>query len=311
MKISKKLLYFSIPILTFIASCSKIDNREETPVTNQKLFNVSFNVSGFTSSVTPLPFLKSSVVTQATTQTDVKLSDQITKLQYLIYNSSGHLIKDSVQNNDALNFGTINLQMPAGSYKLLVAGISGICNIINKENITNVFISKYTSSYGIRDWFKQVSNFNVTEQALNQNIVLDRIVGKIGLVLTDAIPKDLAKITLGFTSGAYVYLNNSSDPATGVETVDFLLKPSEEGKLNFSSSAFVIPMASGSITTDVSIRAYNTSGTLIVEKIVRGVVVEKNKMTTLSGALFTSLSSNTTTNVTINDTWNPSTIVTF
>lgn len=307
MKINEKLLYFALPIVMLIFSCSKKDSPIETPVANQKLHNVSFNVSGFTSNITPLPSLKTSAVKQTMTQAAVDLSDQITKLEYLVYNSSGQLLKDSVQTSGWANFGKIYLRLPAGSYKLVVAGMSGPYSILNKENSVSVFLTSYLS-YGIGDWFKQVSDFTVTDQVLSQSVVLDRVVGKVGFVLTDAIPKDLAKISMGFTSGSWVKLNDSSDPATAIQTIEFPLKPSHEGTLNYSSSAFVIPMYSGFITTDVSLRAYNTSGTLIVEKIIKNVVVEKNKMTTLSGALFTS---STTSNVTINSEWKPSAIVTF
>ncbi|SHE65592.1 hypothetical protein [Pedobacter caeni] len=310
MKINAKLLYFALPVLMLIFSCSKKDNPVEPPIENQKLFNVNFNVSGFTSNITPLPSFKSSTVNQATTQATPKLSDHISRLEYLIYNSSGQLLKDTVQLSNATNFGTIDLQLPAGGYKSVVVGTNGPHNILEKQNVANVLLTPY-SPYSIGDWFKQVSDFKVTDQALNQSVVLDRVVGKVGFVLTDAIPKDLAKISLAFTSGLYLRLIGSLDPGTSVQTIDFPLKASQEGLLNFSSSTFVIPLSSGSITTDVSIRAYNTSGTLIVEKIVKNVVIERNKLTTLSGALFTSLPSQTTANVTVNSEWKPSTTVTF
>ncbi|WEK21411.1 MAG: hypothetical protein P0Y49_09700 [Candidatus Pedobacter colombiensis] len=310
MKINEKLLYFALPILMLIFSCSKKDNQVETPVANPKLFNVSFNVSGFTTEVTPLPSFKSSAVNKTMDQAAAKLSDQITTLEYLIYNSSDQLLKDSIQTSRYADFGTINVQLPAGSYKLVVAGMSGSYDLLSKENIANAYITSIFP-YGIGDWFKQVSDFKVTNNAVNQSVTLDREVGKIGFVLTDALPKDLAKISLNFTSCTRVRFYGSSDLLTEIQTVEFLLKPSQEGTLNFSSSTFVIPKYNGFITTDVSIRAYNTSGSLIVEKIIKDVVVEKNKMTTLSGALFTSLTSSTTTTVTINSDWKPSAIVTF
>lgn len=310
MKVSKKLLFCALPMLLLIISCSKNDNPIETPDENQKLFKVSFNVSGFTTDITPLPGLKSSAVNQSLTPTAAKLSDQISKLEYLIYNSSGQLVIDSVQTSNLSNFGAINLQLPAGNYKLIVAGMSGNYMIANNKNSTLVNIFGYLD-YGIGDWFKQVTDFKVADQNLNQSVSLDRAVGKVGFVLTDAIPKNLAKITLAFTSGNWMFLNNENDPPTALQIIEFPMKPSREGELNFSSSAYVIPMANGFITTDVSIRAYNTFGNLIVEKIIKNVVIEKNKMTTLTGALFTSLPSSTDTNVTINSEWKPSAIVNF
>lgn len=308
MKINVKLIYFVLPFLMLIFSCEE-NIPIEPPVANQKLFNVSFNVSGFTSHVTPLASLKTSAVNQTMNLSVADLPNQITALEYLIYNSSGQLLKDSIQTSSS-TFGTMNLQLPAGSYKLIVAGMRGLYTIYSKESSVDISLtSKYPSKIG--DWFKQVADFVVNEQALNQNIVLDRVVGKVGFILTDAIPKDIAKISMGFTTGSYVLLNSSYSPGTVTQIEESPLKLSDEGKLNYSSSAFVIPMNTGSITTDVSIRAYNTSGTLIVEKIIKNVVVEKNKMTTLSGALFTSLPSSTTTNVTVNSDWKPSTTVTF
>jgi hypothetical protein len=143
---------------------------------------------------------------------------------------------------------------------------------------------------------------------LNQSVALDRAVGKVEVILTDAIPKDMAKLSLSFTAGSYLLLNNPNNPPIAVQTIVQDLKPSYEGTLNFSLPAFVIPMSNGFITTDVSIRAYNTSGALAIEKIIKNVVIERNKMITLSGALFTTSAS---TNVTINGDWKPSSTITF
>lgn len=140
------------------------------------------------------------------TQAVANLTSHISGLEYLIYNSSGQLVKDTIQYS-SVNLGTINLQLPAGSYKLVVAGMSNPFKILDKESSGTSALFK-SPPYGIGDWFKQASDFTVTDQALNQSIVLDRVVGKVGFVLTDAIPKDIASVSLSFTSGSFVYLNS-------------------------------------------------------------------------------------------------------
>lgn len=305
----------------FIISCSKNNNVAVPKENEQKLFDVSFNVSGFVSNVTPLSSLKSSALSSTTaagtgqtvTQTAPLLYEQVSTLHYLVYNSSGQLLKDSVQRTPLSTFGTFNLQLPAGSYKMLVAGLNGTYSLISKESSTTAFISPVPSN-GVYDWFKQVADFKVTDQPVNQNVVLDRVVGKVGILLTDALPSNLAKITIAFTSGSWFYLNYSFNPGTNTQTRDFVIKSSLAGTKNFSADAFVIPLNDGKITTDVSIRAYSVSGDLIVEKIIKNVVIEKNKLTTLSGELFSDLPAGgaaTGTSVSINSEWKPATTVAF
>lgn len=309
MKFKDKLLYFAIPVLMIVFSCSKKNNPVEQPTVNQKLFNVNFNVSGFTSSVSPLSSSKSSVINQTADQASTQLSDVLYRLHYLVYNPNGVLVKDTVQNKSASDFGTMNLLLPVGDYKLVVVGMDRVHDVLNKNIITNVYAARLQQSQ-LGDLFKQIADFKVTNQATNQSVALDRIVGKVGVTFTDAIPKGLSRMTMTFTTGSLVYLNNSNNPQTEVYTGSYYFKPADEGLLNFSYSSFVIPLNSGSITTDVMIRGYNASETIIAEKFIKNVVIEKNKMTMLSGALFSSLPSNSTS-VTVNSDWKPSSIITF
>jgi hypothetical protein len=294
------LIFFMIA--TAIVSCSKKADLVEN-IQSDKLYDVKFSVSTFNTEIVGLGVLSSlSIDNSSGTTVTNALGDQIASLEYVIYNSSGVMVKNATQANSLATFGSISEQLPAGDYKMYIVGSTTPFNIIPKENISQLFITP--SIYNIGDWFVKTIDLKVTEQMQLQNLILDRVVGKIEVQITDAIPANTAKITLSSTSASWIHFSSPYERSTEVRTVETILSSADIGKTDYKVSSFVIPLTTGSITSDVSIRAYNASGSLIADKIVKDVKVEKNKKTIMTGKLFTSTSSTAGLSVTVNADWN-------
>jgi hypothetical protein len=301
----KKLrLFMLLAISVATVSCSK-QNETATPEKSDKLYDVNLSVSTFSTEIVGLTSSVGSTrgAVSATNSTNA-VGDQISYIEYAIYNSSGLLVKNATQVKSLATFGTINEQLPAGSYRIFILG-STDTYIISKDNYASVYV--YFGNR-IADSFMKTIDIKVAEEPLSQSVVLERVVGKLEVQITDAIPANTAKITISSSSGTAVYFNNSYERNPYAKSTETTLTSADYGKLNFISSSFIIPLNSGSIISDVSIRAYNTTGGLMVDKIVKDVKVETNKKTVMTGKLFTTPAATTTGfSIGLNSDWNTTT----
>jgi hypothetical protein len=301
----KKLrLFMLLAISVATVSCSK-QNETATPEKSDKLYDVNLSVSTFS---TEIVGLTSSVGTTrgavSATNTTNAAGDDISNIEYVIYNSSGLMVKNATQIKSLATFGTINEQLPTGNYRIFIVGSTEFISMI-KDNYSQIAL--YPSSK-VGDIFIKSIDLKVAAETISQSVILDRIVGKIEVQITDAIPTNTAKITISSSSGTVVYLNNNTDRYPQAKTAESTITSADYGKTNFIASSFIIPSISGSLISDVSIRAYNTTGGLMVDKIVKDVKVETNKKTVMTGKLFTTPAATTTGfSIGLNSDWNTTT----
>lgn len=297
----KVILFILVTIMITQASCSKkgdvIENNK-----NEKLYDVKLSVSTFSTEIVGMNSSASSSARSNTSVAADAIGEQISVLEYLIYNSGGVLVKNTVQEKTLSTFGSISEQLPAGDYKVYIFGSTEQFSVLNKESNTTAFVSP--SIYNIGDWFMKSVDLKVSDKTQAQSIVLERAVGKIEVNITDAIPVNTAKITISSITASWINLNNSLQPATEMKTIETNVAASDIGKTNFVVGKYVVPENGGSIVSDISIRAYNASGALIADKIVKDVKVEKNKKTIMTGKLFTAPAINTGFSVRVNADWN-------
>jgi hypothetical protein len=291
MKTNRLLFLFAIVIA--FSSCSKQNELEATDKT-EKLYPVNLSVSTFNTEIVGLTSSVGSSrgTVSATTSTNAtsSMADVIGNLDYVIYNASGIMVKTATQLNTLSTFGTISEQLPAGSYQVYVAGTDG-ASVLSKDKSTTAMVSANAKTGEI---FMKALNIKVGDSTFSQSLVLDRMVGKLEVKIADTIPRNIYKITVTSSSGSWIYLNSTNDRYPQPKSVDNFLSTSDYGKINYTAGLYIVPNLSGSITSDVSIRAYNTAGGLVVDKIVKDVKVETNKKTILTGKLFTTTTSPTT-----------------
>jgi hypothetical protein len=301
----KKLrLFMLLAISVATVSCSK-QNETATPEKSDKLYDVNLSVSTFSTEIVGLTSSVGSTrgAVSATNSTNA-VGDQISYIEYAIYNSSGLLVKNATQVKSLATFGTINEQLPAGNYKIFVVGSADNISL-TKENYSSV-----TVYFGgkVADTFVKSFDLKVTDETVTQSIVLDRVTGKLEIQITDAIPTNTAKITVTSSSSVSIYLTSSSERYPQPKTSETSLSTLDYGKTNFTLGSFIIPLTTGSIISDVSIRAYNTTGGLMVDKIVKDVKVETNKKTVMTGKLFITPAATTTGfSIGLNSDWNTTT----
>lgn len=138
---------------------------------------------------------------------------------------------------------------------------------------------------------------NVSEQNRNFAVRLARQIGGLEVKLTDAIPQDASKVVLEVPDDTQIHSFDHGQVQSAVSKKEFVLAESDKG---IKDKRFLVHVFNAS---QVTIRAFNSQGVVIAEKTVNNLTITKNKLTLLSGALFTTTAK---FNITVNPVWDPS-----
>ena len=177
-----KRIIFSLLICSLLASCTKVEKGEE-PIAQKELIPISFNV-GFSKEVTDF-------------RSTAKSGDPIPfgySNRYLVYNKeTGKLYKDK-----SFELGVFDDELPEGEYIFLfiVATDNVTINTYRdgSNNIDRLWVR--TLLERVYDVFHCRVDCEVKKgENNNQQVVLERMVGKVKVILEDdVVPDNIAKI---------------------------------------------------------------------------------------------------------------------
>lgn len=285
--------------LLLFTSCKK--NGQPEPPDNTQRYPVRFDVSGFDQEITG--FGKTTADT---------LSNHISNLYYVVF-SGGNAVHKIEQVAGDENFGTIYDSLPAGSYTIALVGSKAPVTLrsygLNEEPRLLVFPRT--------DVFYKRAVINVNG-AVNQILVLDRIMSKLKIVLKDRVPYDAGTISVTpavfpppdpFSPtplvAAFDLANGAMLPHGGPDDLlryypnPYTFTDAEKGMLNFTTEMYLLMPQTDTIA--VQIKTTYTNGTNIAVKDIYNVRMETGKTTVLSGKAFDNPGSDSGVNVIINN----------
>ncbi|WP_207536312.1 FimB/Mfa2 family fimbrial subunit [Desertivirga arenae] len=294
----KHLLFLSLALFLF-SSCSKDDTNAAK--TEKEKIPVTFSISDLNVSVGDF---KSASTT---------LADSVKKhadyLSCKIYDKDGTPFTVINQTKTALNFGTITVDLPVGTYKAAFAASTGGFSWNDANNyIGQDYISTGTRTYDL--FFKRIDEIKVNEPT-TQEVTLDRIVSGIDLVVEDSIPSVVSKISIITKNegGVYMVTGNYSMSSAPSRVATFTIASSDRRKFNKTFTTFALPNDDG-VSTSVEVTAYDAKNNALLSKQVNNVPFIKNKKVTIQGKLFTGLSTGNATpsfSIKVNQGWDTST----
>ncbi|WP_295792246.1 FimB/Mfa2 family fimbrial subunit [Mucilaginibacter sp.] len=308
------LLLLMAPVIFF--SCKKDHNK--TPVRDTKTYNVNLNIDGATSEVTNSSGGKIHV--NGLQPDSVPISSYLKMLYYHIFDSNGTEINHIVQDSTAANFGVISDNLPAGTYRVIItAGMRNLVAIVRDDGVVgtaddNLTAFQKTKAYydpklpvgtqpqlGIwDDTFSSTFPITVSASGVNQQVLLNRIVGQLEIKLLDQIPANAAKIYIEIESDEFFYnLNTNLPEGPTKETMLDVIPTAAKGHANYKIDRII-----GNTTTPFKVTIFcldaglNPLGLVTVDN----VICQKNKRTVLSGNLFSGNSGITITLEPLNPT---------
>ena len=328
----KNLLLGMVAIMLLFHSCKKEDAVAPKEMANSKKFAVNFRVSGFKLSVEGISKL-SAAPTIAATPAD---SSSIGEIYYLVYNSEGEELYRKLQASDGYTskyapdsdpefqegeFGNIQDSLSAGTYTIVF--LAGPINTFGinyyQPYEQSVFrpLSEASFEYGggLDNWSRATETFykkltvTVGSEPLEQNVTLDRIVGKIIVHLEDVIPANAAYFRFfynGETIGIMLNDLSNFNPADDEEYAPKIpITEEDKEEAGYEHRQYI---SNTNTPIEVVINCYDADDNIIASKTVSNVPVDKNKKTILTGRLF---STGTTTpasfSISLNDEWDEET----
>ena len=263
-------------ILLAATACS--NESEQNVVNPGNLVPVTVHVNDFSMSVEDFP----GAVTRAPQSVD---SYEGVKAITLAFYKGDTEVCSSTQlradNTTYTTFGQFELSLLMGSYTMVVLGY-GSADAMTLTNMSNATFHNDR----VRETFVYTQAVNVTSTAaLDLNATLSRVVAKLEVRSTDERTANAAKLRTTFAAGG-----DGVNPMTGLSTTNTGFSNTvdlngEVGKTVGSVNYLFLNTDQQSMT--VTIDVLDADDNSVSHKVVNDVPLQRNKVTRLSGHLFT------------------------
>jgi len=270
-----KKLSLIIGVVAIFASCN---NESDTNTKSVQLAPVHVQINDFDVSV------ESMAPTRAARP--VADYDKVKAVTLAFYAGDTEVYK-TTQYRESLGegetFGQVDLSLPLGSYTMVALAYGFQDGDV--LTLTSPTLAAYTGDH-TRETFAATQAVNIVNTTpVNINATLNRIMAKVDVNSTDLRPAEAHSVRVTFSAGS-----KSFNPTTGLAVgnagfsneVD--IKKAVGEKTTTGSYVF---LAADEQTVDVTIEVLNSGGTAIFTKQVTNVPLKRNRLTTLTGAMYT------------------------
>ena len=202
-------------------------------------------------------------------------------------------------------FGEFDLSLPMGSYTMVVLGYG--LNDGEPAITLNSLTAATFGEYPARETFVATQAVNITNtNAVELSATLSRIVAKLKIHSTDGCTENAVNVRTTFSAGGKAF-----NPTTGLATsntgfINVLPIQSIVGNPTNSISYLFLDTDEQSMT--VTIDVLDADGNSISHKVVTDVPFQRNRMTVLTGSLY---SAGSTGSFQVETEWLPDAEVTF
>ena len=179
-------------------------------------------------------------------------------------------------------FGEFNVSLPMGSYTMVVVA----CHVSESSpfELTSPTAASFTGEHAF-ETFTATQAVTISSTAdVDISATLNRVVSKLQIISTDGKTADVKRVRMTFAGGG-----KSFNPTTGLATVNtgFAHSVGNSVATGETSNSFgFLFLASDEQTMDVTIETLGESGNVIVSKTVKDVPFKRNRVTILTGALY-------------------------
>ncbi|MBQ7742034.1 MAG: FimB/Mfa2 family fimbrial subunit [Bacteroidaceae bacterium] len=271
---TKKIIFAGIAML-FAASCS--NDNDVNVINSDELVPVTVHVDAFSVEQGEFPAIKATAIGDYATVKAITLA---------FYKSDGtQAYKHTQFKADASTFttyGEFSTSLTAGNYTLVVLGYGQ--GTTNEEiTLTSPTSAGFTGT--VRETFAYTEPVVVnTSTPLDISATLDRIVSKVSVKSTDGRSADVKTIRVSMSGGS-----KSFNPTTGLATdnngfANSVVTSTAVGNTtNIGSALFLI---TDEQNVNVTIETLDNDDNVLFSKTVNNVPLKRNRVTTLTGAMY-------------------------
>jgi len=201
-------------------------------------------------------------------------------------------------------FGQVDLSLPLGSYTMVALAYGFQDGDV--LTLTSPTLAAYTGAH-TRETFAATQTVNIANTTpVNLNATLNRIMAKVDVNSTDGRPSEASSVRVTFSAGSKSF-NPTTGLAVGNAGFSNELSISKNVGEQTKTGSYVF-LATDEQTVDVTIDVLNSGGTAIFTKQVTNVPLKRNRLTTLTGAMYTNKGNAA---FSVNATWEPNDTINF
>lgn len=239
-----------------------------------------------------LPFASNYQSSRATSD----VSAFCTQISFVVY-QNGERVKYVNQKSGDSGFGKVGLSLEAGSYEVAVIAHSGegSATTTNAEKIT-------FKDNKVTDTFCYYGQIEVGTTAQTYNLDLKRCVSLFRLIISDAMPTDVAKMKFYYTGGSSTLSAKTGyGSVQSKQTVNFTIDDSMKGKSS-QFEVYTIPHEESDVLK-LTVTAYNNADSVLYEKVFENVPIQRNMITQYTGDFFSSTANTSSFSLAADNSW--------
>ena len=264
----KKMITTALAVAAILTACNS-ENDHEADATSTT--TITFSMTG-DFQLTAHDFTRS-LEADGKTMTDVWVLDYV----------GGELKQQLHQTSDDADFGSPTMNLSLGTHHIYFIASRGAGASLNTTTHALTFTS-------VRDTFWKDYEITIISgtSSGNRSVTLDRIVTKLKLTFTDAIPEGAATFNVTPSSWYYGVDYTTGEPleATANGTFTVNIPSSEIGVANESVSIFGFSSAT-EWTTDIAINCKKNDDTVLGSATIASAPFQRNRVSEYTGPLFT------------------------
>lgn len=236
---------------------------------------------------------------------DAATYNNLKALTLAFYEGSNKVYESTQRQGDDF-FGDFSLNLPLGTYTMVVLGYS--CYEGDVLTLTSPTSAAFTAGrVGETFAYTQEVVIDNTDE-LELSATLDRIVAKFNVVSDDHRPEGAEKVRMTFSGGSKAF-----NPSTGFATSDTgfsnTVNISTEVNKRSASISYLF-LNNTEETMDVTVDVLDSEDAVLYHKVMRNVPFKQNRTTKLAGMLYTVTAPGSTA-FQVNDGWIDELVVNF
>lgn len=239
-----------------------------------------------------LRFSADPAVTRGTTD----ISEICSRVNLAVFSADGTKAKAVAQKEGDSDFGTVEMSLTQGTYKLVVIAhdCDGSATITSTEKVT-------FPNNKVTDTFYYYGDLEVSSEKKTYDLELTRAVAMFRLVMTDqSVPSNVTTIRFYYQGGSSTF-----SPADGYGCVN-----SKQTELRTVSAdgvyeIYTMPHTEQDVLTKLVVTALDANENVVKERVFEDVPIVRNQVTSYSGEFFDSESGTASGSGTFHITANP------
>ena len=273
--IMKKVSFIFMALMGMVAASCGSEQFENAPVDCEAMAPVKVHVSHFSMSFEDY----SGVETRAAS--DVADYEGVNAITLAFYNGSTEVYKTTQAKDDA-DFGEFSLSLPMGSYTMVALAY------YTNDNSVLTLTSPTEASFNVRarETFAATQTVNIsTTETVDISATLNRIVTMLIVKSTDGKTSDVSNVRMTFSAGGKDFNPTTGFAITNTGFANTVGSSVAVGAISQSSTTMFL--ATNEQNIDVTIETLDAAGNTLYSKTVNNVPFKRNRVTILTGAMYT------------------------